>query len=151
MTEAGDTKRPATADPNTGAGPAWRHGRFFWNELRTREPVRARQFYTDTIGWSFTSAPTPDGQAYWIAVSDGVPVAGLFPLTAPAFASVPESWVSYIAVDDVDARVAKAVKAGAKLAMPIFELPMIGRIAMLMEPGGAAVGWMTPAVPAGKP
>ena len=53
--------------------------------------------------------------------------------------------MSYLAVDDVDARVAKALKDGAKLMKPIFEVPGVGRIAILMQPGGAGVGWMTPA------
>ena len=52
--------------------------------------------------------------------------------------------MSYLAVDDVDKRVAKAVKAGAKLMKPIFDVPDVGRIAMLTEPGGAGIGWMTP-------
>jgi hypothetical protein len=57
---------------------------------------------------------------------------------------VPESWMSFLAVDDVDARVAKALKTGAELAMPIFDVPGVGRIAMLQEPSGAGVGWITP-------
>jgi hypothetical protein len=77
-------------------------------------------------------------------MQDGKPIAGLFPLTGPEFDGVPESWMSYLAVDDVDARVAKAVKAGAKLMKPMFEVPGVGRIAILMEPGGAGIGWMTP-------
>jgi predicted enzyme related to lactoylglutathione lyase len=52
--------------------------------------------------------------------------------------------MSFLAVDDVDARVARAVKAGAELAMPIFDVPGVGRIAMLREPGGAGIGWITP-------
>ena len=52
--------------------------------------------------------------------------------------------MSFLAVDDVDKRVAKAVEAGAKLVMPIFDVPGVGRIAMLTEPGGAGIGWMTP-------
>jgi predicted enzyme related to lactoylglutathione lyase len=28
--------------------------------------------------------------------------------------------------------------------MPIFDVPNVGRIAMLLEPSGAGVGWMTP-------
>jgi predicted enzyme related to lactoylglutathione lyase len=27
---------------------------------------------------------------------------------------------------------------------PIFDVPDVGRIAVLTEPGGAGVGWMTP-------
>jgi predicted enzyme related to lactoylglutathione lyase len=69
----------------------------------------------------------------------------MFPLASPQFDGVPESWMSFLAVDDVDARVAKAVAAGATLVMPVFDVPDVGRIAMLREPGGAGIGWMTPA------
>ena len=30
---------------------------------------------------------------------------------------------------------------------PLFDIPGIGRIAILREPGGAGVGWMTPVTP----
>jgi hypothetical protein len=50
----------------------------------------------------------------------------------------------YLAVDDVDARAKKATAAGATLMRPLFDIPGIGRIAILREPGGAGVGWMTP-------
>jgi uncharacterized protein len=123
---------------------SWSHGNFYWNELRTRDAERAKRFYKDTIGWSFDAMPTADGGTYWLAMSGGKPVAGLFPLASPQFDDVPESWMSFLAVDDVDKRVAKAVKAGAKLVMPIFDVPNVGRIAMLREPGGAGIGWMTP-------
>ena len=120
------------------------HGTFCWNELMTHDVERAKRFYHDTIGWSFDPMKMADGRTYWCAMLDGRPVAGLLPLDAPEFDGVPESWMSYLAVDDVDKRVAKAVKAGAKLMKPIFEVPGVGRIAILMEPGGAGVGWMTP-------
>ena len=122
----------------------WSHGKFHWNELRTRDAERAKQFYQDTIGWSFERTSTPDGHDYWLAMVNGMPAAGMFLLTSPQFDGMQESWMSFLAVDDVDARVAKAVAAGAKLMMPIFDVPNVGRIAMLKEPGGAGIGWMTP-------
>src|SRR5262245_6219125 len=122
----------------------WTHGQFHWNELRTRDAERAKRFYETTIGWSFEKTSTPDGRPYWVAMQGGKPVAGLFPLSSPEFDGVPESWMSFLAVDDVDKRVAKAIKAGARLVMPIFDVPDVGRIAMLMEPSGAGVGWITP-------
>ena len=122
------------------------HGTFYWNELMTRNTEGAKKFYADTLGWSFDGMPMPDGGGtYWMAQVDGEPVAGIMDITGPALQSVPENWMSYIAVDDVDARIAKATKAGAKLVKPIFDVPGVGRIAVLMEPGGAAIGWMTPA------
>jgi predicted enzyme related to lactoylglutathione lyase len=122
----------------------WSHGSFHWNELMTRDVDRAKRFYGDTIGWRFEPMKMPDGGLYWCAMLEGKPVAGIFSIDAPEFDGVPEAWMSYLAVDDVDKRVAAAVKAGAKLMKPIFDVPGVGRIAILMEPGGAGVGWMTP-------
>ena len=121
------------------------HGTFFWNELMTRDVERAKKFYATTMGWSFDAMPMPGGGGtYWVAKMNGEPVAGVLDISGPEFGPVPESWMSYIAVDDVDARVQQAVKAGAKLMKPIFDVPGVGRIAILLEPGGAGVGWMTP-------
>jgi predicted enzyme related to lactoylglutathione lyase len=122
------------------------HGTFYWNELMTRDVDGAKKFYADTLGWSYDAMPMPGGGGtYWLAMMDGEPVGGILDISAPDFGQVPESWMSYIAVDDVDARVAKAVKAGAKLMKPVFDVPGVGRIAILMQPDGAGVGWMTPA------
>jgi uncharacterized protein len=121
------------------------HGHFQWNELLTRDVEGAKRFYETTIGWSFEPMPMQDGATYWLAKIGGEPVAGVFPTDRPEFAKVPEAWMCYLAVDDVDARVTKAVAAGAKLMRPIFDVPDVGRIAILTEPGGAGIGWMTPA------
>jgi len=121
------------------------HGHFHWNELLTADAERAKRFYQDTIGWTFEAMPMADGATYWVAKIGGQPVAGIFPIGRPGFEGVPESWMPYLAVDDVDARTEKAVAAGARLMRPIFEVPTVGRIAILTEPGGAGIGWMTPA------
>jgi predicted enzyme related to lactoylglutathione lyase len=110
----------------------------------TRDVERAKKFYADTLGWTFDGMPMPGG-TYWVAKAGGEIVGGLFDISTPQFGSVPESWMAYIAVDDIDARVAKAQKCGAQLMKPIFDVEGVGRIAVLMEPGGAAIGWMTPA------
>ena len=49
--------------------------------------------------------------------------------------------------DDIDARIELAKKGGATLAQEPFDVPGIGRIAMVREPGGALIGWMTPSQP----
>ena len=49
----------------------------------------------------------PGGGTYWCAMVQGKPVAGIFSIDAPEFDGVPESWMSYLAVDDVDKRVAR--------------------------------------------
>ena len=119
------------------------HGHFHWNELVARDVEKAKKFYGDIIGWTFDGMPMPDG-TYWVAKMGDQPVGGLFPIAGPQWDGVPEHWMSYLAVDDVDARVKKATAAGAKLMRPAFDIPGVGRIAILTEPGGAGVGWITP-------
>jgi len=127
---------------------SWSHGKFYWNELMTRDVERAKKFYGEAMGWTFEAMPmgvVGGGATYWIAKADGDSAGGIFDISGPEFKGVPESWMPYIAVDDVDARANKAVKAGAKVMKPAFDVPGVGRIVMLLEPGGAGVGWMTPA------
>jgi len=139
MAQAAAKKRNEAAE---GAKQSF-HGTFCWNELMTRDIEGAQRFYRDTIGWRFEPMKM-DWGTYWIIKSGDDNVGGLFELTSPEFDGVPNAWMSYIAVDDVDARVAKAEKAGAKLMRPLFDVPDVGRIAILMQPDGAGVAWMTP-------
>src|SRR3712207_3692603 len=113
----------------------------------SRDVERDKRFYEETIGWRFEGMPMAHegGRTYWCAIKSGQPVAGIFELASPEFDGVPVGWMSYLAVDDVDARVEKALRAGATLMRPIFDEPDVGRIAILSEPGGAGIGWMTPA------
>ena len=48
---------------------------------------------------------------------DDEPVAGIFPMIGPDFDGVPENWLAYLAVDDVDAVLKAAKGAGAKVAL----------------------------------
>jgi predicted enzyme related to lactoylglutathione lyase len=121
------------------------HGKFYWNELMTRDVEKAKKFYADTLGWSFDAMPMPGGGAYWIAKMGDEPIGGMFDISGADYNGVPEGWMPYIAVDDVDARAKKAVAAGAKIMKPAFDVPNVGRIVILQEPGGAGIGWMTPA------
>jgi uncharacterized protein len=81
---------------------------------------------------------------YWVCKDGDKPVGGIFDMNKPEFEGLPPHWFAYVAVDDVDARVAKATAAGAKLLRPLFDVPDGGRIAILQDPTGAALGWMTP-------
>ena len=122
----------------------WDHGRFYWNELMTRDAEQAKTFYRDSIGWEFEGMPMEDG-TYWLAIADGRPAGGIFEMSGAALDDGPDRWMSFLAVDDVDTRIKRAKKGGATIIRGPFDVPGIGRIAVLNEPGGAPIGWMTPA------
>lgn len=122
----------------------WQHGHFYWNELMTRDAEGAKTFYGETVGWTFEGVPMGDEGIYWICKDGDKPVGGIFDMNTPDFEGMPPHWFSYIAVDDVDARVEKATKMGASLKRPTFDVPGVGRIAIVEDPTGAVLGWMTP-------
>lgn len=119
------------------------HGTFSWMELNTGDVEKAKAFFGDTIGWTFKNQPMDSGD-YWLAFVGDTPIAGIVALDAFSPPDVPPHWFSYLAVDDIDARVAAAAKAGATIMRPPFDVPDVGRIAILQDPTGAVMGWMTP-------
>lgn len=123
------------------------HGFFHWNELHTRDAEQAKRFYGEALGWTFDGMEMGEGGTYWICMSGGKPAAGILTMGGSQSDGPAERWVSYLSVDDADARVELAVKAGATIVAPLFDVPGVGRIAMIREPGGAEIGWMTPGEP----
>ena len=120
------------------------HGQFYWNELMTTDVEKAKAFYARTLGWSYDSMPMPEGEYHIIKQGEDM-VGGLMKMPADMPAGTPSHWFSYIAVDDVDARVTAVVAAGGKIVSPAFDVEGVGRIAIVEDPSGAVVGWTTPA------
>lgn len=119
------------------------HGTFYWNELNTRDAETAKAFYGALVGWTFDEMTMPDG-SYWVAMQDGKPAGGIFTMAGPDFEGVPEHWFTYLAVDDVDTRVERVSAAGGQVVRPAFDVPGVGRIAIVKDPLGAVLGIMTP-------
>lgn len=127
---------------------ASRHGDIHWSELMTNEPEKAVAFYEKTAGWVFQTMQAVPGADYHVAMKDGQPVAGVFPMADPEWEGMPNHWMTYIAVDDVDTTCAAAVEAGGKVTRAPFDVPTVGRIAILEDATGACIGMMTPATSA---
>lgn len=119
------------------------HGVFYWMELNTGDVEKAKAFFGATIGWTFKNQPMAEGD-YWLAMNGDIPVAGIVALDAFSPPDAPPHWFSYLAVDNVDARIEAAAKAGATIKRSPFDVEGVGRIAILQDPTGAYMGWMTP-------
>ena len=125
--------------------PDARHGHVHWNELNTWNVEKARGFYGRTLGWTFEPVPMQDGGDYTVCRSAGELVAGIFELRkGMGLDDVPSHWLAYIAVDDVDARLPEVEAGGGAVRRPPFDVPGIGRIAIVQDSTGAVVGWITP-------
>jgi uncharacterized protein len=119
------------------------HGTFVWNELSTPDIQNARNFYSATLGWEFEQFPMPEGE-YWVAKVADKYVAGVTTMeVGPLSGATEPYWFPYLEVHDIDARIADATKRGASVLRPAADVPNVGRVAILRDPAGATVGWMT--------
>ncbi|MCK0150632.1 VOC family protein [Marivita sp. S6314] len=123
-----------------------RTGYVAWSELMTRDTKAACDYYAETCGWTFDTMKMDGGQDYFIAMQDGKGVAGIMDIAGiPNYEDTPAHWFTYLGVSDVDAQVAKTSQMGGTVLRPPFDVPGIGRIAIVMDPGGAAFGFITEA------
>ena len=119
------------------------HGTFVWFELNTDDVAKAKAFYGKALGWTFSEMPMGPGGVYTIAHSGETMVGGV--LTGMAPAGTPPHWFNYIEVDDVDKRAAVFASSGGAILRPPFDIPNVGRIAIVQDSSGAPLGIMTSA------
>jgi len=117
-----------------------------WNELNTRDVAKAKAFYAETFGWTYNDMPIEGGTYVLIMVGEQL-VGGMFDITAPEFDGMPAHWFTYFACDDIDAVVGKVAGAGGMVIRPPWDMPTVGRIAIVKDSSGAVSGWMMPEQP----
>ena len=122
------------------------HGKIWWVEHNSSDPSTASAHFAKLCGWTVDHTPMPH-MDYYVASRDGAPVAGIMNVAdIPGDRDIPPHWFSYIAVADVDAACTENEKAGGKNMRDPFDVPGVGRIAIMCDPTGAIVGMMTPAI-----
>lgn len=127
------------------------HGSFIWYELLTPDPIGAKGFYDALVGWDIEAKPSGPMDYRMISRGDGGQAGGVMRLTDDMAAhGARPIWLGYICVDDVDASVASIESAGGTALKPAFDIPGIGRIAMVADPQGAPFYVMKPIPPTGQ-
>nr|WP_323777461.1 VOC family protein [Amylibacter sp.] len=123
------------------------HGTIVWSELHLRDMAAQQAFYSAVAGWSFDTMPLTNGSGdYVVAKQNGRPIAGFLDMgMMPHLDGVPTHWLTYIGVADVDDAVSAAVAAGGTLHRPVFDIPDVGRVAVITDAGGAKLALMTQA------
>jgi len=117
-------------------------GAFSWNELMTSDPDAALAFYQPLFGWTVETMPMPSGTYHVVKVA-GTSVGGAMKLPAEsAEGGMPSSWGSYVTVSDADAICEKAKSLGGHVVRDPVDIPGVGRLAVIVDPQGAAINVM---------
>ena len=113
-----------------------------WVDLGTPDMDRTVSFYSEVFGWDIPESPVADQTGgYRTASSGGKSVGGVMPLMQEG---QPPVWSTYVSVDDADATVAKVTEAGGTVIAGPMDVMELGRMAVFMDPTGAAVGIWQP-------
>jgi len=108
-----------------------------WIELWARDAKAMAQFYSGLAGYQIEPMERPDGRMGYFLASGGYTRCGIIPSPAP---SVAPAWLPYLRVDDVKAATARAEQAGARVVVPPSTEVREGRVALIVDPTGAALG-----------
>lgn len=115
----------------------WPEGTPCWVDVMVADPGRAADFYSALLGWGLEDQGEEYGH-YMIASLQNRGVAAVGP--KPPGMDIPSVWTTYLAVNDADKTAAKITEAGGQLAMPPGDVGDSGRMAIAVDPAGAAFG-----------
>lgn len=112
----------------------------FWNELRTYDLDRSSDFYQGLFGWDIDSA---DNSGYYYARKQGMPIAGIIPVTDDTASHQPNQWMLSFLTDDVRAVAHRSREYGGTAGEPVDgpRGPMVAATDIV----GAQLGFIHPA------
>jgi uncharacterized protein len=106
-----------------------------WNECVTPDVKAATEFYAEVLGMGSEEMDMGEAGTYTLLTNAaGKQIGGAM---NPPMEGVPPHWNIYFNVEDVDAGAARAEELGGKTVAPAFDVPGVGRMAMLADAQGA--------------
>jgi predicted enzyme related to lactoylglutathione lyase len=130
--------KAATGDAVTSGPP--KTSEFAWETLMTPDEARAKKFYGAVFGWKTMAGPGGAGSVFSTNGERDGQVADI----GKAQNGVPPCWMTYVVVDKLEPTRDRVAKMGGKVMMPLIEVPTVGRIAMIADPTGGAIGLFQP-------
>jgi predicted enzyme related to lactoylglutathione lyase len=112
-----------------------------WIDLYTTDPAASRTFYGEMFGWASEEAG-PEYGGYINFTKDGEPVGG--GMRNDGAAGMPDVWSVYLRTDDATKTAETAEANGAQVFIAPMVVGDVGTMAMIADPGGAAIGFWQP-------
>lgn len=119
-------------------------GSFCWTEIASSDAAKCKEFYSEVFGWSFKESNATDGAFAYHEFSTGedYPAGGLYEISSEMLGDgplPPPHFMSYVAVDDVDANAELAKKLGGTVIKEPMDIPNTGRFAIIQDPTGGMI------------
>ena len=121
--------------------PLPKQGAFVWTEIASSDADKCQAFYEAVFGWKFKGGNAAEGMDYREFTTGGDnPVGGLYQINPDWFGGdpPPPHFMTYVAVDDVDANAELAKELGGQVHK-VIDVPNVGRMAIVQDPTGAMI------------
>lgn len=106
-------------------------------EVPTDNTTASRKFYENVFGWKFTKWEGP--MDYWLITTGAPGTLGIDGALGGA-ANEMKGTVNTVEVLDLDEAIKKTEENGGQVIMPKAEIPGVGWLVYVREPGGAVLG-----------
>ena len=117
-------------------------GTVSWNQLIATNANAA--FYSRLFDWQlapFVPPGMPSGtQPFTLFTTDPDMIGGVAGMVQKQKPEQPSQWIPYVAVENLDAALTKAVALGTTIRTPAKSIGDFGRIAIIYDPEGATIG-----------
>lgn len=109
-------------------------GKVVWHDLNTKDTAKAATFYGELLGWQVRSREMGATKIDFLYLGEEG-----FGCLVPQQAKdpMPPHWVGYVQVDDLDAAVKRAQRAGGSAPVPRMAITDTDAFAILVDPLGA--------------
>lgn len=116
-------------------------GALCWSELATRDSEKAGAFYAELFDWEIQVEQMSAGP-YTLFKREEQNAAGMMQMNEE-WGDLPPHWMPYLGVTDCDATAAKATALGGAVSVEPFDIPDVGRMAVIRDPQGAVFSIIT--------
>lgn len=125
-----------------------KHGDFCWSEIASTDLEKCKSFYSNVFGWTFNKSESTGNEFEYLEFSSsgsGYPDGALYEMNPEMFGGhLPPAHIAlYVSVDDVDASCKQATELGASVVFGPYDIPNVGRMAVVSDPTGAAISLIT--------
>ncbi len=107
-------------------------------EIPTTDAAASRKFYENVLGWKFTKWGE-GAMEYWLITTGPASAPGIDGGLGGA-ANEFKATVNTVDVEDIDATLRLVQANGGQVVAPKDEIPGIGWLAYVREPGGSVLG-----------
>lgn len=110
---------------------------FCWPELHSPDLATSRAFYTALLGWTSEGVPMAQGTYDLWKLGDRDAGGLCAQMASQKAQGVPPHWLSYVRVAAVDPAAVRAAELGGTVVAGPFDVPEVGRMAVVQDPTGA--------------